>query len=72
MIYHDPLVPELDMDGVGYNSQPLEESVKAADCVVILTDHSFFDVERIVDDARLVVDTRNATKNRRSENLIKI
>jgi UDP-N-acetyl-D-glucosamine dehydrogenase len=72
VIYHDPLVPELDMDGVGYRSRPLEESVKAADCVVILTDHSFFDIEKVVDDARLVVDTRNATKNRRSENLIKI
>jgi UDP-N-acetyl-D-glucosamine dehydrogenase len=72
VIYHDPLVPELKMDGVGYRSQPLEESVKTVDCVVILTDHSDFDIEKVVDDARLVVDTRNATKKRRSENLIKI
>jgi UDP-N-acetyl-D-glucosamine dehydrogenase len=72
VVYHDPLVLELDMDGDNYRSQPLEESVKAADCVVILTDHSCFDIDKIVDDARLVVDTRNATKNRRSENLIKI
>ena len=72
VIYHDPLVPELKMDGVGYRSQPLDESVKTADCVVILTDHSCFNIEKVVDDARLVVDTRNATKKRRSENLIKI
>jgi UDP-N-acetyl-D-glucosamine dehydrogenase len=72
VIYHDPLVPELDMDGVSHRSLPLEESVKAADCVVILTDHSFFDIDKVVDDARLVIDTRNATKKRRSNNLIKI
>jgi UDP-N-acetyl-D-glucosamine dehydrogenase len=72
VIYHDPLVPELDMDGVNHRSQPLDEWLKAADCVVILTDHSFFDMEKVVNEARLVVDTRNATRNRRSGNLIKI
>jgi UDP-N-acetyl-D-mannosaminuronate dehydrogenase len=40
--------------------------------VVILTDHSIFDIDKIVVGARLVVDTRNATKNRRSEHVIKI
>jgi UDP-N-acetyl-D-glucosamine dehydrogenase len=72
VIYHDPFVPELDMEGSGYRSQPLEEALDAADCAVILTDHSVFDIEKIVAGARLVVDTRNATKNRRAENLIKI
>ena len=32
------------------------------DCVVIATDHSAFDYERILEHSRLVVDTRNATK----------
>jgi UDP-N-acetyl-D-glucosamine dehydrogenase len=72
VIYHDPLVPELNMDGVGYRSQPLEESLKVADCAVILTDHSLFDIGEIVAGARLVIDTRNATKSSRSENIIKI
>jgi UDP-N-acetyl-D-glucosamine dehydrogenase len=31
-------------------------------CVVIVTDHSDYDYKRIVEEARLVVDTRNATR----------
>jgi UDP-N-acetyl-D-glucosamine dehydrogenase len=33
----------------------------AADCVMILTDHPEFDYRQVVELARLVVDTRNAT-----------
>jgi UDP-N-acetyl-D-glucosamine dehydrogenase len=33
------------------------------DCILIVTDHSTFDWEFIVGHARLVVDTRNATRN---------
>ena len=32
------------------------------DCVVIATDHSSYDYAAIVDAAKLVVDTRNATR----------
>jgi len=32
------------------------------DCVVIVTDHSDYDYARIVKEAQLVVDTRNATR----------
>jgi UDP-N-acetyl-D-glucosamine dehydrogenase len=37
-------------------------ALAAADCVVIVTDHKAFDYAQIVASARLVVDTRNATK----------
>ena len=33
----------------------------SADAVVIVTDHSRIDYQQIVDDATLVIDTRNAT-----------
>lgn len=33
------------------------------DCVVIVTDHSAFDYDFIVQHSRLVVDTRNATRD---------
>jgi hypothetical protein len=39
-----------------------DEELGAADCVVITTDHSVIDYERVVRLARLVVDTRNATR----------
>ncbi len=43
-------------------SQELTESFLASqDCVVIVTDHSAYDAQFVVDQASLVVDTRNAT-----------
>jgi UDP-N-acetyl-D-glucosamine dehydrogenase len=60
--YHDPLVPELRMDGRSYRSRPLSESLPESDCVVIVTNHSSLDVAKIVEGAALVIDTRNATK----------
>ena len=55
--YHDPHVPELPKRGL--SSQPLEPG--AYDCVAIVTAHSSLDYERLVDEAKLVVDFRNAT-----------
>ena len=55
--YHDPHVPELPKHGL--SSQPLEPG--SYDCVAIVTAHSSLDYERLVDEAKLVVDFRNAT-----------
>ncbi len=41
------------------------------DCVVIVTDHSEYDYERIVRESRLVIDTRNATKGIRSNKIVR-
>ena len=38
------------------------EYLAAQDCVLIATDHSAYDYDFIVQHARLVIDTRNATK----------
>jgi UDP-N-acetyl-D-glucosamine dehydrogenase len=38
------------------------EKLGQYDCVVIVTDHSDYDYKKIVGEAQLVVDTRNATK----------
>jgi UDP-N-acetyl-D-glucosamine dehydrogenase len=56
--YHDPHVPKLRELGLG--SQPLEPG--AYDCVTIVTAHSSIDYDKLVDDAKLVVDFRNATR----------
>ncbi|HEX5247992.1 MAG TPA: nucleotide sugar dehydrogenase [Gaiellaceae bacterium] len=53
--YHDPYVSEFD----GLRSVPLEPS--AYDCVAIVTAHTTIDYDKLVDDAPLVVDLRNAT-----------
>jgi UDP-N-acetyl-D-glucosamine dehydrogenase len=57
--YHDPHVPELAEYGL--SSQDMNGSITQADCVAIVTAHSGIDYGRMVDDARLVVDFRNAT-----------
>jgi UDP-N-acetyl-D-glucosamine dehydrogenase len=60
--YHDPFVPEIHEDGITRVGVELtDEELSAADCVVIVTDHSAVDYEHVVDVARLVVDTRNVT-----------
>ncbi|MGD9722118.1 MAG: nucleotide sugar dehydrogenase [Pirellulales bacterium] len=66
--YNDPHVPQLPKmrhhDVPAMTSSPLDERFLAAqDCVLIATDHSAYDYDFIVRHARLVVDTRNATKN---------
>jgi UDP-N-acetyl-D-glucosamine dehydrogenase len=57
--YHDPWVPDLDEHGVTLSSVPLDPAAHHA--VVIVTAHSQIDYARLVDDAALVVDLRNAT-----------
>ena len=62
--YNDPLVPTLRLGGKllkSVDATPAE--IAKHDCVIILTDHSVYDIGKIVEAAQLVVDTRNATKN---------
>jgi len=65
--YNDPYIPRLPKtrkyDFSYLSSVPLEgEALAQYDCVVIVTDHSDYDYERIVQKAQLIVDTRNATE----------
>ncbi len=58
--YHDPYIPTLLHNGHGLTSEPvLEAALDAADCVMIVTDHSVYDWAAIRRRARLVVDTRH-------------
>jgi UDP-N-acetyl-D-glucosamine dehydrogenase len=59
--YHDPHVPCFREDGAEYRSVPLTpDAVAAADCVIVVTDHSAVDYRMVKRHARLVVDTRDA------------
>ena len=65
--YNDSYVPSVygfrHYPGIKMKSVPLtEESLKQFDCVVIVTDHSCYDWQYIVDKSHLVIDTRNATR----------
>ena len=59
--YFDPHVPRFREDGQEFRSVELTpDLVAAADCVIVVTDHSAVDYRMIKRHARLVVDTRNA------------
>ena len=76
--YHDPFIPVIEPHGgstLHLESLSLTDEVLAnADCVLILTDHSNVDYERVVAKAQLIVDTRNATKHvlENREKIVKI
>jgi UDP-N-acetyl-D-glucosamine dehydrogenase len=72
--YSDPFVPSLRTDGVvpAIDSTDPEESAAEADCVVIVTDHKSFNYPKILDRAKLIVDTRNALKGQVSEKIVRL
>ena len=75
LIYNDPYVPTLRLGKNTINSTQISSDVIARqDCVIILTDHSDYDFKAVVAAARLVIDTRNATKdlNAFTSNIIKL
>ena len=71
--YHDPYVASLRHEGLALESSPLtDEALAAADCVVVVTDHSAFDWAHIGATARLIVDTRNALKGRAARRVVSL
>ncbi|MEP6509083.1 MAG: nucleotide sugar dehydrogenase [Gemmatimonadales bacterium] len=62
VVYHDPHVVSFREDGHEHRSVELTDAeLSGADAVVIVTDHSSVDYQRVVNLAKVVVDTRNAT-----------
>src|SRR3989344_7797080 len=71
VIYNDPYIPELKVNDHILKSVPLSNKlIKDVDCVVIIAGHSAYDYANVAKTAKLVVDTRNAVKERRP-NVIK-
>ena len=70
--YNDPYFPLLGK-GRKYNLQmksvPLD-NLGQYDCVLILTDHSAVDYEHIVKESQLVLDSRNATRQYKADNVV--
>ena len=71
--YHDPYAPEVGVNGDRCRSVPLtEDALRLADCVVILIDHSCIPYEQVVANARLVVDSRNATRGVAARHVVRV
>ena len=73
VLYNDEYVPSLKLQNYELHSQPLSSGLlQAADCVVIVTDHSYYDVPWIVHEARSIVDTRNTTRGHVDEKIFRL
>ena len=73
--YNDPYIPQIKptrkyKQFVGKKSVGLKK-INQYDCVVILTDHTSYDFKTIADESKVIVDTRNACGNIKSNKVIK-
>lgn len=63
VFYHDPFVPSFKEHGLEMDSTPLSaELIAGCDLVIITADHSCINYDWVVEKARHVLDTRNATR----------
>lgn len=65
--YHDPYIPQFETGGQVLSSQPCDSAFLAQDLLLILTDHQQLDYARILAEAPLILDTRNALASRLPE-----
>jgi UDP-N-acetyl-D-glucosamine dehydrogenase len=71
--YNDPYFAEVGAGrhyAIHQRSTPLEQ-VSAFDCVVLVTDHSAYDVAALVEASKMFVDTRNATRGLSSDKIVR-
>ena len=70
--FSDPFVSKIHINGDVLEAQEMLPAVESADCVVIVTDHTGVDYKAVVDRSKLIVDTRNALKKFRSDNIVRL
>jgi UDP-N-acetyl-D-glucosamine dehydrogenase len=70
--YSDPYVPSIRIENETMFAKDLATSVAEADCCVIVTDHKSVDYGPIVEQAALIVDTRNALRGIDSAKIIRL
>ncbi len=70
--FSDPYVRRIQTSAGYLEAQDMYSSIAAADCVVIVTDHSAVDYSSVVERSKLILDTRNALKGFRSPNIVRL
>ncbi len=73
--YHDPYIPHIHHETEGWRMDSVKDmmsSVKESDAVVIITNHKAYDYEAIVNAAKFVFDSRNATRKVTSDKVIRL
>ncbi len=72
--YNDPHIPHLHEENMDMSSIDLSNYsiLDQYDCTVIVTNHSSYDYQQVVDCSSIIVDTRNATRGIISDNIVKL
>src|ERR1051325_8657490 len=75
--YHDPYIPHIHHEYEGWQLDSVKDvmrAVETADAVVIVTNHKVYDYKAIVECAKFVFDSRNATREvvNGSENVVRL
>jgi UDP-N-acetyl-D-glucosamine dehydrogenase len=71
--YNDPFIPQFSHHGLDFVSQELTpEFIQSMDMVMITTDHSSYNYKMIVENAKLILDTRNACAGITDEKIHKL
>lgn len=71
--YHDPIIPYLKVGNINLKSLDLNKRLlNDVDCVIISTDHSNVDYKFILNNSKLIFDTRNVYKNINNKKVIKL
>lgn len=71
--YHDPYVTEIKIKNKILKSIKLDKKeLSSYDCVVITADHSYYDLDFIVSNSKLIFDTRGCTVNIKANNIIRL
>lgn len=71
--YHDPYIPSIQLPQTTLSSVNLnKELLSSMDCVLLATDHSFYNLEEIASASRLLFDTRGATRKLTNNNILRL
>jgi UDP-N-acetyl-D-glucosamine dehydrogenase len=73
VFYFDPLIPYLKLNHINLKSVELKkEKLKEFDCAVIATDHSNIDYDFLLENSKLIFDTRNKFKGVANDKVIRL
>jgi UDP-N-acetyl-D-glucosamine dehydrogenase len=63
VVYHDPHVQRVRLEDSAVMESSLysDKLLEDADCVVIVTDHDWYDWKHVVEHSKLLVDSRHVT-----------
>jgi UDP-N-acetyl-D-glucosamine dehydrogenase len=70
--FSDPHAQKIRINDSVLESQEMLPAVEAADCVVVVTDHSGIDYKTVIERAKLILDTRNALKGFKSDKIVRL